>query len=607
MGIGRTSFLDWHIMEGTQVITFKGIRDDIGRKFAGEDYFHRCTNFVYDDLVGANKVKFPQIKFNSNTPESIDGQFEFKYINADSESVIEDIVVFGGSVFRGLFSSLTPVYTELTPGERCDFTVSNDRLFIVNGTDIGIIYDGEVTWQMGAPKAVKLFSSGNLDGEYFYEMTLTIGGVESRSGSVSNTISTDLNEALLDIPIGPADVEERTIYRSAGNGLIPKLLTVIADNTTTEFLDNIPDGNLGVDIIDINDPMPITEFITVSFDKLVGCSSKLRPHRLYFTDPNKEFFTETRNALNVSTFGNDNTPLKGMEIDYNQIVVGSERFLYLVDVSGDLGIVKQTNENIGVKDGYAMITVPANEEFEGGIIFPSTLNDFRLFNGNISIKTDTALDNLRSFNISQVIRGTLKNDLETAKTIAAVFSDYKYLVAINQNIYSFDIRGQKWSRFTIRTSSFSSTPYSFGLFNGRPFIGQKDEGIVEEMFLEYTYRGETYDASLSSNQVMAGTDLKYFQKFFFYFTTASDCELKITVIVEGNINDSVVKTVTLKKGSFSNEDFFTPDFSTLSDDEDYEMMYINKYGRWIEFRIDVLSGIFNFRGFKIIAKPTTTK
>ena len=598
-------------MEGVQVVDFKGIRNDVGRKFAGADYFNRCNNFVFDDIVGANKVKLPIVEFNSNTLDSIDGFFEFKYINQNSEQVTENIVVFGGVVHKGLFSTLVPIFSGLTAGARCDFVVLNDKMFIANGIDIIVVYNGRVVSEMGAPSVENKLEAGNLNGDYFYEMTYVIGGVESRSGARSNTINTDFNKSTLEIPIGPVDVTTRKIYRTTGGGSTLKLVVDIGDNITTVFVDDVSDGSLGADIIAVNDPMPIPTFITVVADKLVGGKVAKRPQRLYFTEPNKEFFTNLRNTTDVTTFGNDNTSIQGIEPDYNQLVVGSEKFLYLVNfitVSGNLSAaVKQTNENIGVKDGYSMINIPANEDFQGGIIFASTLNDIRLFNGNIGELVGTALDNLRSYNLSQVISATLRDDIAVSEFLIGHFFDYKYFLATNENIHVFDIRGQKWSLLTIKTENFSSFPNFMGTIDNKMYVGQKDEGIVEKMFTEFTYRGEEYRSKLTSNQVVVSTDLKYFRDFYFYYTTASECTLNIKIFIEGNTRNPIEKEVVLEEGSFSFDDFFELDFKTLKDQEDYQVIHINKYARWIEFEIDVIKGFFNFRGYKFMTNKVYDK
>lgn len=84
--------------------------------------------------------------------------------------------------------------------------------------------------------------------------TDTNPGNLSRLGAnvpVTNTTSTTTNfnqVPLSNLPIGGALVTSRKIYRTAAGGSQLKLLTTIADNVTTSFLDTIADGSLGADI-----------------------------------------------------------------------------------------------------------------------------------------------------------------------------------------------------------------------------------------------------------------------------------------------------------------------------------------------------------------------
>ena len=54
--------------------------------------------------------------------------------------------------------------------------------------------------------------------------------------------------ALTAIPLGGATVTQRKVYRTAAGGAQLKLLTTLADNTTTVFADTVTDASLGADV-----------------------------------------------------------------------------------------------------------------------------------------------------------------------------------------------------------------------------------------------------------------------------------------------------------------------------------------------------------------------
>jgi hypothetical protein len=67
----------------------------------------------------------------------------------------------------------------------------------------------------------------------------------------SNTTAATTNYnvvPLTAIPVGPANVTSRKLYRTAAGGAQLKLLATLADNTTTIYSDSIADGSLGATI-----------------------------------------------------------------------------------------------------------------------------------------------------------------------------------------------------------------------------------------------------------------------------------------------------------------------------------------------------------------------
>lgn len=89
-------------------------------------------------------------------------------------------------------------------------------------------------------------------GTHSYYVTFITNGIETQLGTKSNVITcvsgTGQTVPLSVIPTGPTYTTARKIYRTvAGDIGTPKLLTTIADNTTTVFSDTVADGSLGAD------------------------------------------------------------------------------------------------------------------------------------------------------------------------------------------------------------------------------------------------------------------------------------------------------------------------------------------------------------------------
>lgn len=587
-------------MANIEQTTFKGIANDRGKKFTSPEYFYKAENYNFDDVTGSNKTLMPEIALNSITTDDIDGIFEYRYTNSSNVAVVENIVIYGGTMYKGLLgSALTSIYTNLTAGKKCSFTIHNDRLFVTNGVDFAVIYDGVAAWQMGAPKATDAVTSGNLNGTYYYEVTYEIDGIYSRLGTKSNSVTISNGQVTLDVPTGHPNITARKIYRTIAGGSTPRLVATISDNTTTSYTDNTADGSLGADIGEVNDECPKPKYITVIHNKLVGIGVSKKPKNVFVGALNKEFLLNTRGELNVSNVGNDNTDLVGMAIDYNDVVIASKKHIYLLQASGvnQSENIVQTQANIGAKDGDAMIRVPSSATFPGGVMFPSSLNDIRVFNGNIAQPIATSLDNMSTENVAEVIQDEIRNSLDVASDIHAVFHDYKYLISVNDIIYSFDIRGNKWSTIRVKTTTYESIPNYLAVINKKAYIGQKGASIVEQMYALETYRGENYDGTLVSQDLLSGSGYKHFKELQLYFVNADNQTVDLEITIDSDRNNKIQHKLEINGGSFVAQDFESDDFDVSDDEEDFKVVHIHRYGKWMNFKIISSEKSFTFRGF----------
>lgn len=97
-------------------------------------------------------------------------------------------------------------------------------------------------------------ADGETDGGDISSSVTTIAGVadDPETLDVDETIIASQQVAITDIPIGGVGVTARKIYRTAANGSSYFLLTTIADNTTTSYIDNIADSSLGAGVPSVN-------------------------------------------------------------------------------------------------------------------------------------------------------------------------------------------------------------------------------------------------------------------------------------------------------------------------------------------------------------------
>lgn len=588
------------------VTEFKGLRNDKGQKFLPPDYFFQAINVNYDDMVGSNTIQFPSIVLNLNDTDDVDGIFEFKFLDEQDTPKTENITIVGGTIYTDFLSpSPTTIVTGLFSG-KCRFGVMNNKLFIVNGRDYPKIYDGTTVYEMGAPRAEISPETGNPNGTYFYEITYVTSAGEERIGTRSNTISVSSFKVGLTLPIGYAGTTSRKIYRTINGGNAPKLLATVADNTTLTYTDNTADGSLGADIIAVNNECPRPYFIEVLSDQLVGAKSNVDPLIAWVSGRNIEVWDTAEDAESVANQGNDNTPIQGIAQDYAKIIVGTEKNIYTIDLSGDLPAVSPTRANVGVKNGYSMVRIPKENNFPGGVLFASTLNDIRLFNGNFAQPVPTSLDNLETDNWAQPIRGTIATEFQSTNNFYGFFFEYKYHLIVGQKFYVFDIRNQAWSTHIIQTDSYFPTYNTIGQIGTGLYFGQQGASIIEQAYQSDTYRGESYTSIIETQQLLADYNVKYIQDLSINFVTPHNLEVEITLIFDGNNSRQIQKTFTITGGAFDAAFFSREFFETVDNIEDYRTLHISRWARWFTLQIKVTGGLFYFRGYSFAIDSSNT-
>jgi hypothetical protein len=165
------------------------------------------------------------------------------------------IAVNGGNVLN-LFDEALPSYnipggpSRFTSGIAANAALLNGKLYVGNGTDQNVRFDCSSVRQVmpGQPSAPVVVASGVcdcFDGVYKYRITyVSYDGIDSQpSDEYEFTATTGMANAVTGISTAGAaeDITGRRIWRTAANGSTYYLVTTLADNTTTEYLDAIDD------------------------------------------------------------------------------------------------------------------------------------------------------------------------------------------------------------------------------------------------------------------------------------------------------------------------------------------------------------------------------
>ena len=619
--------------DSMQQFEFQGMRVDLGNKLLDTKYFFDVVNFNENDRIGANKTLAPapinQIQFVEGKP--IDGIYGFSYLDKDNKLQKERIIVSGGSIFSQIGFNTKKIYEGLETG-LCDFAYLNDKLFITNGKNYPLVYNGKNIWEMGACEALPTDTNGGLIGTYYYEITYVTAGGEERIGTRSNSVTLNGKCALLNIPQGFDGVTARKIYRTDGNGKNLKLVDTINDNETLTYTDSKPDTELTNAIIPINNECPKPYFLETTNFRLIGCVSDKYPTQAWVSDTNIEVF-DGANFTDVSNRTKDNSKLTGMKRDYDKIIVTSQKQVYILDVSGaDKTTVTETRANVGCLNGYSMARIPSDIGFDGGILFLASDKTIRLFNGNFAQPIATSLDNLRTDNFGEAIRPLLISSISDSTVMYAEYYDFKYHLIMGNIILVYDISTNSWFTYdfldSTLTGDYDPKNYDsdyfltgldtnayfncFAVIDNVFYIGRRDCSFIEQMYSSNTYRGKKLKAKLEFPYWGTSEELKYFKEIHIYYQKNSDIDFTVTVNLDGNsiiqqLGNTAVNVTDKTGGDYDDRYFSKYYFESKNNTEDYRVIYVNKYANWLKVTIESNDKPLNFRGMRIVYQSVSNK
>ena len=594
-----------HNIQGIKI--FKGLKNDEDSKQIPMDYFFKIKNFTYSDtgLLGMNKMLMPKLITTFGSAVNIDGIVEYRFLNSSNVLVTEHIAVINGLIYKNILTTPALISSTfaISPG-KCTFAIFNDKLYIANGKDYVTIYDGNkgILYQMGAPEPEILDVVGNLNGYYQWAVTYTTAGGEEIIGSYSDVIHPINQKATLSLPIGYSGTLSRNIYRRTLAGTFYYVATV-SDNTTLTYVDNIADGALTTPISAANNELPKPYFLAVANQKLYGTVVDKYPTQVFITDTNVELF-DAAAGLDVANYGIDNTAVKGIEVDFNKIIIGTERNMILIDPSTDTPII--TRANVGLKSGYSMKRLPAAGEFPGGVMFVSNLNDVRVMVGLQALPVSTSLDNVRADNWAQNIRGELERALMASSNIHAEFYNYKYHLLVDYIQYIFDIRLMGWVKKDIQTASYQSKPYVLGILNNKLYNGQVD-GTLEQEYYEVQYKSEDVEAYIESPHIEVGSRYAFIEKYKLWFLPGNNTDMNIQITLDENTAFTINQDFTIRGGVFDISYYNSDNYQTDRNGMDYKVININKLCRWLKYKLTCTIGNISYQGFEIYSQDMSNK
>jgi len=202
------------------------------------------------------------------------------------------------------------------------------RLESAENTKSGIVLDRFVQLDEGTPIPTPQ-GSGTFTGAYSYRVTFVSKyGAESNAGPASAIVPTSSHGSvfLTNIPVSDdPQVTARRIYRTVAGGSIYLFLDQINNNKYTTYVDETPDGSLGVttppqlgDFSDDNSPPPKGGIVQTWKRTLFIAGDPQNPETLYFSEDDEPESFPVNNAFTLDD------KITGIYEVYSALVVETE-------------------------------------------------------------------------------------------------------------------------------------------------------------------------------------------------------------------------------------------------------------------------------------------
>jgi len=334
--------------------------------------------FNVEVTAGAVQTRDGFIKVNTASVGSFvcDGIYSRHGTNSSDTLV----AFYGGHGFTMNGTSMVTIPSAqsiFTAGVRVGAAQMENHIFFGNGTAV-YKYNGTAFTRHGVevPSNTAAYVSGAvgvLNGLYTYKYTfVNSASVEGNISSGSTPITITLGQTnISSIPVGTQSfgVASRRIYRNVTSGTTWMLLTTIADNTTTTFVDNVADSALGA-VAPTDNGKPPNYSVIIYHQNRLFMNDPGSPQVVWYTNLNEPY---TVGALNFLTVGDGSTDLvKAFGIQDNNLVVFGEQspwIVYMPDTDPNNWKVVKAKSAYSSKSPFGIFN------YNNKLAFPAMQND----------------------------------------------------------------------------------------------------------------------------------------------------------------------------------------------------------------------------------------
>jgi hypothetical protein len=335
-----------------------------------------CANVIFQN--GAVETRQGAQKLNTTSVGSFVGDGLFTRRGSDNAETM--IAWAGGRMFTlggTTFSSVPSATSVFTAGVRMAAVMQEDYMFFCNGNVIPYKWNGAEFTRHGvypptSTSTVASQSAGALTGDYRYKVTnLNSNLVESDVGPATATFTAaGAVLRITSIPVAPTShgVNTRRLYRTAAGGTTFKLLTTLADNSTTTYDDSTADASLGANAPSDNG-VPPKYSIAIYHQGRLFVNDANNPNFIWFSNLNDPYTFASTNFFRVG----DNTSdlAKAFAILDGSLIVFCEKsntIVYMPSTDSSEWTYKLARTTLGTKSPFGLIN------YSNKVLFPAVEN-----------------------------------------------------------------------------------------------------------------------------------------------------------------------------------------------------------------------------------------
>lgn len=321
-----------------------------------------CLNVVFDDL-GSVQTRQGYTLLNTTSVGTFAGDgLATTRFNDGSATMV---AFWNGTMYTlatTTFTTVPSAQSVFTAGQQIDTAMYQNYMFISDGAQ-PYKYNGTTFTRHGVnvpnsvPTGYTAISAGSPIGDYHYKVTY-VNSV-SVQGDVSVATATFAASAAGEsikvngIPVAPQSfgVNARRLYRTLGNSGVSstyKLVTEIADNTTTTYTDNKADSALGVAAPTDNGLPPNWNYCKAFQERLWMAENSVDPQLLYYSELGEPFTVGSANFIKIGD--GDGEKITGIGIHQNNLVVYKDNsvwFLFMPTTDPTTWVRKKSDAKYG--------------------------------------------------------------------------------------------------------------------------------------------------------------------------------------------------------------------------------------------------------------------